>query len=298
MNGILNILKPPGMTSFDVVSYVRGLASSRKVGHTGTLDPLAAGVLTVCIGNATGAIEFLTDKDKQYRAELTLGIATDTQDSTGAVLSELPVNCSDEEICRAINSFVGSYDQLPPMYSALKLNGKKLYELAREGVTVDRIPRRVEIYSAEVIKISRDGFVEVLFDVHCSKGTYIRTLCADAGELLGCGGHMSFLLRKRAGKFTLEEALTLEELKVLSAEGRLQSAMMDAEAAFAAIDTVRLDAPQEKKFINGVRFSVGCESCKDALVRVYGADGRFLALGEIHNSEGISLLKSKKFFNT
>jgi tRNA pseudouridine55 synthase len=322
VNGILNILKPPGMTSFDVVAHIRGLTGTKKVGHTGTLDPLAAGVLTVCAGSATGAIEFLADKDKLYRAELTLGISTDTQDSTGTVLSESPVTCSDSEIEAAILSFVGSYEQMPPMYSALKHNGKKLYELAREGVSVERAPRRVEIYSADLRKISREdrqcgiqnagsiqrvggiqsagGKVKVLFDIHCSKGTYIRTLCADIGERLGCGGHMSFLLRKKAGIFTLEEAYTLEELKALASEGGLQAAMTDAERAFSGLEDVELDAIQERKFVNGMRITIvkhGTSSpCFAGLVRVYGADGSFLALGELYEENGGRVLKSRKFF--
>jgi tRNA pseudouridine55 synthase len=295
MNGILNILKPPGMTSFDVTAHIRGLAGTRKAGHTGTLDPMAAGVLTVCLGNATGAIEFLVDKDKLYRAELTLGITTDTQDSSGSVISEMPVDCSDERIRAAVASFIGSYAQLPPMYSALKVNGRKLYELAREGVSVDRAPREVEIYSAGIVKIYRSGRVKVLFDIHCSKGTYIRTLCSDIGERLGCGGHMSFLLRKRAGAFGLEDAATLEEIRELAAEGRLQSAMTEVPAAFENLKAIELDAVQEKRFVNGVRFGVGGDAgC--GLVRVYGAGGRFLALGEIYDSGGKSLLKSRKFF--
>ena len=298
MNGILNILKPPGMTSFDVVAHIRGLTKMKKTGHTGTLDPMAAGVLTVCIGSATGAIEFMVDKDKLYRAELTLGISTDTQDSSGSVLSERTVDASDVEIKAAVTSFIGRYAQLPPMFSALKVNGIKLYELAREGISIDRALREVEIYSEEVIKIDRKERVKVLFDIHCSKGTYIRTLCADIGERLGCGGHMSFLLRKRAGAFCLENAVTLEEIRVLASEENLQSVMTDVPAAFEAIETFELDPGQEKLFVNGVRFDIGDITRSDSLVRVYGADGRFLALGEIFSSNGRSLLKSRKFFKS
>lgn len=298
MNGILNILKPPGMTSFDVVAHMRGLTKMKKIGHTGTLDPMAVGVLTVCVGSATGAIEFLVEKDKLYRAELTLGVSTDTQDSSGSVLSERKVDSTDDEISAAIASFIGRYAQLPPMYSALKVNGRKLYELAREGVSVDRTLREIEIHSARVIKIVRDERIKVLFDIHCSKGTYIRTLCADIGERLGCGGHMSFLLRKRAGAFCLENAATLEEIRALADEGKLKSAMTDVQEAFGALETFKLDAGQEKWFVNGVRFDIGDAVRSDGLVRVYGAGGRFLALGELYSSNGRSLLKSRKFFNT
>lgn len=315
MNGILNLLKPPGMTSFDVVAHIRGLTRTRKVGHTGTLDPMAAGVLTVCTGNATGAIEFLVEKDKLYRAELTLGISTDTQDSTGTVLSQAPVNASDREIEDAVRSFIGSYGQIPPMYSAIRRDGKKLYELAREGVSVDRAPRRVELYSADVVRITRrirdtscrqaaektpqdvlNGPVKVLFDAHCSKGTYIRTLCSDIGDRLGCGGHMSFLLRKRAGAFALEDALTLEELKALAEDGRLREALLDVETAFGELEAVALDEVREKKFLNGVRFDSGCGPEHGGLVRVYGPDGGFLALGELYDDSGRRFLKSRKIF--
>lgn len=298
MNGILNILKPPGMTSFDVVAHIRGLARMKKVGHTGTLDPMAAGVLTVCLGSATGAIEFLIDKDKLYRAELTLGVSTDTQDSSGTVLSERTVDAGDAEIEAAVTSFTGRYAQLPPMYSALKVDGKKLYELAREGISIEREARVVEVYSARVIRIDRKERVKVLFDIHCSKGTYIRTLCADIGERLGCGGHMSFLLRKRAGAFRLEDSETLEEIRALAAEGRLQLAIMDVQAAFETLGTFELDPGQEKLFVNGVRLDIGGAVRSDGLVKVYGGGGRFLALGEIFSSNGRSLLKSRKFFRT
>lgn len=297
MNGILNVLKPPGMTSFDVVAHIRGLTKMKKIGHTGTLDPMAAGVLTVCLGSATGAIEFLTDKDKLYRAELTLGITTDTQDSSGTVLSESSAVCSDGDIEAAVASFVGSYAQLPPMYSALKMNGRKLYELAREGISVERKPRDVEIYSAGVIAVYRKERTKVLFDIHCSKGTYIRTLCADIGERLGCGGHMSFLLRKRAGAFALEAAATLEEIKALAADGKLHTIMSDIPEAFGSLEALSLDPEQEKRFTNGVHLDLGSINAGSGLVRVYGAEGRFLALGELYDGSGRKLLKSRKFFN-
>ena len=297
MNGILNVLKPPGMTSFDVVAHIRGLTKMKKIGHTGTLDPMAAGVLTICLGSATGAIEFLTDKDKLYRAELTLGITTDTQDSSGAVLSERPAVCGDGDIEAAVASFVGSYAQLPPMYSALKINGRKLYELAREGVSVERKPRDVKIYSAAVIAIYRKERIKVLFDIHCSKGTYIRTLCADIGERLSCGGHMSFLLRRRAGAFGLEAAATLEEIKALAADGKLHTIMSDIPEAFGSLEALSLNPEQEKRFTNGVHIDIGFSNADGGLVRVYGAEGRFLALGELYDGSGRKLLKSRKFFN-
>jgi tRNA pseudouridine55 synthase len=316
MDGILNVLKPPGMTSFDVVAHLRGLFGTRKIGHAGTLDPLAVGVLPVCIGKSTRAIEFLMDKDKYYRAELTLGISTDTQDSSGEVLSVIPPECSDEEIIVSINSFTGIYNQLPPMYSALKVDGKRLYELARSGVEVERQRRNVEVYSAEVLRIDRLAGVKVLIDVHCSKGTYIRTLCADIGERLGCGAHMSFLLRKRAGPFELSDAHTLEELAEKRRDGTLQSTLLSVDKVFGNMPCYTLDENSGWKFGNGMNVQVpdalfptspGCvgeqltQSTTSAgngncLARVYDLDGRFVAIGEAKVNDTGTFLKVKKFF--
>lgn len=297
MNGILNVLKPPGMTSFDIVARVRGLLKQKKCGHSGTLDPMAMGVLPVFAGNATKAIEFMMDKDKLYRAELTLGISTDTQDSSGETLFERVVDCSDNDIINTINSFEGIGMQLPPMYSAIKVNGKKLYELAREGVEIERNPRPIEIYSIKVIDIKRKAQVKIMFDVHCSKGTYIRTLCADIGETLGCGGHMSFLLRKRAGSFEILSAVTLEELKQAVEKGELQSILQDVEGVFDAFGEIHLDEMNEKRFRNGIIISTaGLGNFSEGLIKVYGIENKFFALGEIFVDKHKLYLKSKKFF--
>ena len=253
MDGIVNILKPPGMTSFDVVAFLRRLTGERKIGHTGTLDPMAAGVLPVCAGRATKAVEFLMEKDKLYRAEVTLGITTDTQDTTGAVLTEKKPELSDSEIVKAVTSFRGKYVQLPPMYSAVRVNGKKLYELAREGIETERQAREAEIFSLEVLSISRKDRIRVLFDVHCSKGTYIRTLCADIGDVLGCGGCMSFLLRLKAGLFHISESVTLEELSRRKDEGTLEDIVIGTDAVFGGFGSCVLDEASEKKFMNGMQ---------------------------------------------
>ncbi|NTV90183.1 MAG: tRNA pseudouridine(55) synthase TruB [Clostridiales bacterium] len=315
MDGILNILKPPGMTSFDVVSWLRGVLRTTKIGHTGTLDPMASGVLPVCVGKATRAIEFMMDKDKVYRAELALGSATDTQDSTGRIISGAEVTASDDEIKTAVMSFKGRYLQLPPMYSAIKVDGKKLYELARKGTEVERQPRELEIYSIEVLDIERTGGaafceeavgtepqgaqVKVLIDVHCSKGTYIRTLCDDIGARLGCGGHMSFLLRKRAGAFTLDKALTLEEIADRAAEGKLEGILEAADMVFDNLEQVTLNEAELKKLLNGVRFPIRPEAVSGdggSLIRAYSEDGVFIALGELTPcKEGFSI-KSRKLF--
>ncbi len=209
LNGILNILKPPGMTSHDVVSVVRKQLNIKKVGHTGTLDPNAAGVLPICIGQATKISQYLLDSTKKYRAELTLGIETDTDDIYGTVINRFPVASTEEEIEEVILSFVGTYNQVPPMYSAIKIRGKKLYELARKGIKIERDSRTVTIYGIDIIEVKGN---KVMFDVLCSKGTYIRALCRDIGDMLGCGGTMSFLLRTKSSGLGLETSITIEEL--------------------------------------------------------------------------------------
>lgn len=297
MNGIINVLKPPGMTSFDVVAYLRRLLGIKRIGHAGTLDPMAVGVLPICAGRATGAVEFLMEKDKYYRAELTLGITTDTQDASGEILAEVAAKCGDAEIESAVRSFVGKYMQTPPMHSALRINGKRLYELAREGRKVERKPREVEIYSAKVIDIDSSDGVRVIMDVHCSKGTYLRTLCADIGDRLSCGGHMSFLLRKRAGLFDIADAITLEELARLKGGGMKDKAFIPVDSVFQDFAPYKLDESTEKKFRNGMKVGVnGALPLTGPLIRVYGAGGEFIALGAVHKTGNGIYLKARKFF--
>lgn len=210
ISGIINVYKEKGYTSHDVVAKLRGILRQKKIGHTGTLDPDAEGVLPVCLGKATKVCDLLTEKDKEYEAVLLLGKTTDTQDVTGTVLNEDPVDCSEKEIHKIIMDFIGSYDQVPPMYSALKVNGKKLCDLARAGITVERNPRRVHIYDIAIIETA---LPRVRLRIHCSKGTYIRTLCHDIGEKAGCGGCMEALVRTRVSEFRLKEAHRLSEIE-------------------------------------------------------------------------------------
>jgi tRNA pseudouridine55 synthase len=210
INGIINIYKEAGFTSFDVVAKLRGIVKQKKIGHTGTLDPDAVGVLPVCFGNATKLCDMMTDRSKEYEACMRLGVTTDTQDMSGKVLSEAEVSVTPEQIREAIMSFVGGYEQIPPMYSALKVNGKKLYELARAGKEIERQPRHVDIPS---IKITEINIPLVSFVVECSKGTYIRSLCDDIGKKLGCGATMETLKRTRVGNFHIEDSITLSELE-------------------------------------------------------------------------------------
>lgn len=228
-SGIINVYKEKGFTSFDVVAKLRGILKTKKIGHTGTLDPDAEGVLPVCIGRATKVCDLLTDKDKVYEAVLLLGVETDTQDISGQVLERLPVESSEETVKKAIDSFAGEYAQIPPMYSALKVNGKKLYELAREGKTVERKARSVQIYSIDILEMN---LPRVRISVHCSKGTYIRTLCHDIGHKLGCGGCMESLLRTKAGAFTLEGALKLSEIAELADIGMVEEKIISVDELF------------------------------------------------------------------
>ncbi|SHI43834.1 tRNA pseudouridine(55) synthase TruB [Desulfofundulus thermosubterraneus] len=255
MDGILNILKPPGMTSHDVVAFIRRLMDGGKTGHTGTLDPGAAGVLPVCVGRATRVIQFLPG-DKEYRVEITFGRATSTGDAFGEVVyrgdaAALTSGALEE----ALRAFMGEIMQVPPMTSAVRHQGKKLYELARQGIEVKRQPRRVHIYSLRLVRMDRTGtpHPRALVDVACSAGTYIRALCTDLGQLLGCGAYMSFLLRTRAGVFSLDEALTLEEVQEFARQGRLSGKLVSLEQALehlppiyvrpGAVDRVKSGSP-------------------------------------------------------
>lgn len=213
IHGILNVYKEKGYTSHDVVAKLRGITGQKKIGHTGTLDPEAVGVLPVCLGRATKLCGMLTDKDKCYETVLLLGIETDTQDITGKIQKEGDISGLEEaEVTHVVRSFTGEYEQIPPMYSALKVNGKKLCDLARAGIEVERKPRTVTIFSIRILELS---LPRVRMEVHCSKGTYIRTLCHDIGETLGCGGCMESLIRTRAAGFELKDARKLEEIEAL-----------------------------------------------------------------------------------
>ncbi len=226
MDGIINIRKEQGYTSHDVVAKLRGILRQKKIGHTGTLDPAAEGVLPVCLGRGTRLCEMLTGEKKTYEAVLRLGVCTDTQDMTGTILCERPVEVTEKALTEAVQSFLGEQMQIPPMYSAVKIGGKRLYELAREGVEVERKARPVTFYRLEILEIFSP---RVRLLVECSRGTYIRTLCHDLGEKLGCGGAMESLVRTRVGRFTLEDGLTLLDVERLSQEGTLEGRLWSIE---------------------------------------------------------------------
>ena len=276
-NGIINIHKEAGFTSHDVVAKMRGILKQKKIGHTGTLDPQATGVLPVCLGSGTKLCDMLTDRDKEYVAELLLGVTTDTQDMTGKVLSQHDVPCGETQVREMAESFVGVYDQVPPMYSALKVDGKKLYELARAGKEIERSARRVEIKELEILNM---GLPVVKMRVVCSKGTYIRTLCADIGEKLGCGGAMQSLVRTRVGGFGLEDAITLAELERLRDEGRVEESVVAVDQVFAECPALHVQESFERLLENGnaikpLQTVESMQYAEEQLVRFYRADGSF-----------------------
>ncbi len=275
MDGIINVNKPLGMTSHDVVSRLRKILNMKKIGHTGTLDPDAEGVLPMCIGKGTKLAEELTAKEKQYLAELTLGIVTDTQDMSGEVLKKSDVLSSKDEICEAIMSFVGDTEQIPPMYSAVKVDGRKLYELAREGKTVEMPPRPITIYNIDIREFDEINH-KVKFLIDCSKGTYIRTLCHDIGEKLGCGGVMSALKRTKSGSFEIENAYTIEEIQEM-AEREDFSFLTAVDKAISHYDKVVIADKNAWRLCHGIEIKIAGIS-NGTTFRVYDEQDKFLAL--------------------
>lgn len=287
MNGIINVYKEKGFTSHDVVAKLRGILKQRKIGHTGTLDPDAEGVLPVCLGKATKLCDFLTDKDKEYRAVLRLGIETDTQDITGNITDEQEVNISEAEAEEAVMSFAGSYAQIPPMYSALKVNGKKLYELAREGKTIEREPRIITIHN---IVIEDINLPDITIRVRCSKGTYIRTLCYDIGKKLGCGGCMKSLVRTRSGIFDIEDSLKLDEIESLRDKGSLEEYIFPVDGIFSDYPRAAVKEDAEKMLLNGnsmyesqLVFEGETGAVKNSDIRIYDTSGIFTGIYRYNN---------------
>lgn len=249
ISGIINIYKEKGYTSHDVVNIVRKTLGRIKTGHTGTLDPDAEGVLPVCVGKATKLADYITASVKQYRAQITLGVTTTTEDATGEVLERREVNVTEEQLRAAAESFMGEYYQTPPMYSAIKVNGKKLYELAREGKEIERKKRLIHIYAVDDIHFIDKTTAQML--VTCSKGTYIRTLCKDIGEKLGCGACMSALTRCKSGRFSIENSIRIDDFKALAAEGRLDEVLLGMDKALEDYKSVTVSDAAEKYLANG-----------------------------------------------
>lgn len=278
-NGILNVYKEKGYTSHDVVALLRGILKQKKIGHTGTLDPLAEGVLPVCLGTGTKLCDMLTDREKEYEAILLLGISTDTQDITGTVLQKKEVNLPEKAVEQAVFSFLGEYNQIPPMYSAIKVEGKKLYELAREGKEIERKARKVEIFSIQILSMD---LPKVHIRVSCSKGTYIRTLCHDIGKVLGVGGCMEALVRTRVGNFGIKDALKLAEIEKYQSENKITEKILSVEDTLGIYPKCVVDANTDHLVYNGNPFREeaipGSLLVIESPVRVYDSKGKFIGV--------------------
>ena len=277
MNGIVIVDKPQGWTSQDVTARLRRVFSTRRIGHGGTLDPMATGVLPVFVGRATRAVEFFEHAEKTYEATLRLGMKTDTQDITGTVLEERPVTVTEQDILNVLPAFRGEILQIPPMYSALKVNGQKLYDLARKGKEVERQPRSITIHELELLHF--DG-QDARIRVRCSKGTYIRTLCNDIGEKLGCGGCMEELLRSKVGRYSLEESHTLAQVEAAVADGTIQDMIYPVEEVLADYPALYADSYGDRLLANGNPLSDNLVSPqhKEGWVRMYASDGTFTGI--------------------
>ena len=298
MDGIFNIYKEKGFTSHDVVAIVRRTIHMKKVGHTGTLDPDAEGVLPVCVGKATKLSDVIMDGRKSYRAMLRLGMTTTTEDASGEVLETKEVDFNEDKIREVVASFIGRLEQVPPMYSAVKVNGKKLYELAREGKEIERKSRTIEVYDIRIRQFLPPDRVEI--DVDCSKGTYIRTLCSDIGKALGCGGHMAELLRTRTGAFSLENAIKLDELKALAEQEKVETVLLTMEEALEDFPVVKVSEKSQKFLYNGGKIQERFLTEKPAvltegeIVVTYDYENNLVGLYEIKKEENNFYIKPFK----
>ncbi len=285
-NGIISIDKPEGWTSQDVTARLRRVFNTRRIGHGGTLDPMATGVLPVFVGRATRGVEFFEHAEKTYEAALRLGVTTDTEDITGTVLEEKDVSVTEADFLEVLGRFRGEIMQVPPMYSALKVNGRKLYDLARAGKEVERQPRPITIYELECLEFSGN---EARLRVRCSKGTYIRTLCKDIGEALGCGGCMAALRRVQAGEYTIGDSVPLDRLLSESEQGmEVEHYLKPVDSMFASFPAITLSPNQTKRVRNGNSFS---HSASPGKYRLYSNDGEFLALAQVDDGV-MSTIKS------
>jgi tRNA pseudouridine55 synthase len=290
MTGIIVMDKPEGFTSFDVVAVMRGICRERKIGHTGTLDPMATGVLPLLLGAATRALPLLPDTDKEYEAGFRLGLATDTQDSTGKTIAESSVRATREQLEAVLPRFRGDILQTPPMYSAVSVNGQRLYDLARRGVEVERAKRPITVFRLELTEFD-EAAQSGRLSISCSKGTYIRTLCADVGEALGTYGVMTSLRRTFAAGYSLCDAVTLEQAKALAADGRIAERLLPVESLFTSYPTVTVSAAQSVRFSNGGALDLSRTSLRNielndgSRFRVLSPEKLFLGLGEVRGTE-------------
>ena len=287
MNGILLIDKEPDWTSNDVVAKLKGMLRQRRIGHSGTLDPMATGLLVVFVGRATRAVEFAEGHDKRYLASLRLGLVTDTQDITGSVLNRLPVSVTREQLDSALEAFKGEQEQIPPMYSAIKHKGRPLYEIARKGGEVERKPRKINVY--DIHTAGQDGG-DYILDIRCSKGTYVRTLCHDLGRALGCGGCMSSLRRIEAGGFKVEDAYSLGQVQEYVDRGEAEKLLLPTDSLFMGFERCSVNETEEKRLRCGNDIPT---ALPDGEYRVYSLTGEFLLIGR---AEQGALKSIKSFF--
>ncbi|MCM1505870.1 MAG: tRNA pseudouridine(55) synthase TruB [Ruminococcus flavefaciens] len=289
MNGILCINKPQDFTSFDVVAKLRGILGMRRLGHAGTLDPMATGVLPVFVGTATKACDIMPDNSKSYLAGFRLGQTTDTQDITGKILTTSGKSVSYDDICAVLPDFMGKIMQLPPMYSAVQVNGKRLYDLARQGIEVERQPREIEVESINLVGYDKETH-EGNISIACGKGTYIRTIINDIGEKLGCGGIMTSLVRTSASGFTLDDCYTFEQVQQARDENNLESLILPVERVFESLPKLRLNEHQTRMYRNGVKLDLSrIHNIKNNcdLYSVYGFDGAFIGTAVADFDNGI-----------
>lgn len=275
MNGIILVDKPQNWTSHDVVAKLRGVLHERRIGHSGTLDPLATGLLVVFVGRATRAVEFAEADSKEYLAGLSLGVSTDTQDITGNIVAESAALPDEAALREALGRFIGDIEQIPPMYSAIKIGGKKLYELARRGESVERAPRKITVSAIDIA--GRDGD-DYILNISCSKGTYVRTLCSDIGEALGCGACMSSLRRTRAGVFSVDDAHSLADIEAAVREGRLSDIILQVDTLFTSFPKLTVSQSAAKRLKNGNIIKISAE---DGEYKVYSDSDEFLLLGRV-----------------
>ena len=288
MEGIINVLKPPGMTSSDVVVWIRKILKIKKVGHTGTLDPGVAGVLPICVGKGTRLAEYITEQGKAYIAEVTFGLTTDTQDSYGKVIRETSPILNRSDLERALSNFIGKISQVPPVYSAVRKEGKHLYEYARKGIPIEINPREVSIYKMNLEEWFDGEFPRAILDIECSKGTYIRTICHDLGQALGCGAHMSYLVRVRSGPFMIQESWTLEEI---------EEAVHDGNYSFILPLTAGIDLP--RVFLAGARanaFRHGLPTRREQVKSSYKGNEPYVQVMENEELIGIGVWREEGLY--
>lgn len=300
--GILMLLKPSGMTAHDLVEFVRKKLKIQRVGHTGTLDPLASGLMMLCLGKATRLSEFLSGLDKVYRFEVVFGVKTKTQDSEGEIVEVRPTDwLTAEKVKSVLTKFVGEIEQIPPMLSAVHYQGKRLYELARKGIEVERQPRKVQIYRLTLLKWWDEPVKRALIEVHCSRGTYIRTLASDIGDALGCGAYQHFLVRTQIGQFKSEQALTLEGFAEAVLKGTWQQQLLQPDMALPTLPILVLTRAEAGKILNGLESVIGTiwgyQNLKtDNLVRLYDQDNRFLGIGIVRRRGNLWVCQPHKIF--